>query len=572
MLRAGPWCWPEQSSLASRAREIAGPKPVLKPGDAPLLSLSDLHVELSALRTRALPDVVINVMTFAHQAKLEWREAAVALPKVLPIVWQSVADARSAEVWAERVTYLCRRGASCKPREEQVLEGRSFGLAFLLSLASRVFDEAIPPNLAASAQISPDGSVERVDGIAAKVSLLRADAPAITKFLVATDNAEEARRAAYGCGLEIIPVASGKDAIAAAFGRDLENRLIDPAADMSRQLDVTEAFFRLALNGRPQIVDWAPVERGAARALTHWRGVKPEYRWRLALARAAAARHERNDGQLHMPRRQWLKSLSAPRRMRVLAQLVEHSAETGRPRPTRVEALANPYLGKVHEAFVPHLELRAAVARLYSVTRRLPKALEFAREATEGLIEREAHAAVLVPLADWFRIAGILGDARETTRAAKLLYRTELLFSPSREAIGPVELSQARAQVLLDDGANALATLRALSNDHEVFTQVRRSAMRWLARVLDESGDTTEADSILAKLEERGAGSTAEAATARKFAALVRLDRALRDDDTAGAQLETSVLAEEDPGLIANLCGGRHVTSCCARIATEYPD
>jgi len=572
-LTLAPWCWPpEENRFAwERAVDVAGGIPALPVGSAPLLTVSPTAVTLWVLHRCHRRPALHGARVLGAEAERQWLDAATALPNVLPILWSSVLEARDTELSAFEVISKIRGGSAGVACLPAAIEGRSFGVSFLLALASKVLGQELPADLVASAAIDSHGRVSPVDEIRDKVSLVLQRAPRIECFLVHSDNEKEATTAALGSRLRIVPIETGIEAIEAAFGNDLREKLVALGNNANRRAELVEAFFRLALSGRSQVIDWTPVEQAAALALDAWCDLDADQQQRLEFARAVASRNERNDGDLKMPDGAWRARLPAPIRIRVLANLAEQAAETGSPEPAEVEAAAAEYLEVTqHEAFIPHLELRAAVGRLLSVTGRLESALRQVHQSTAGLVERDAFQVATRPLADMFRIAGLLSEPEAFAAAEELRDDIRAHVALEWSESSHVDLSRARAMILLGRVPEDIeGILRKLASRHEGCAQLRYSAVRWLVRVLDDPGRGDEGDRLLSELDEKGTQFRRDAETARTFAALIRLDRSLRSGDRDGADKALQALEREDPGLVRNL---RRTAADGAALARLYPD
>jgi hypothetical protein len=583
-LQAGPWCWPDPKvdpAARRRARAIAGQMPALEVGDAPLVTVSPVAVTLWRLhRCGGNPGSHLDLgpRVFGTKAECEWHEAAAALPRVLPFLWASVAEARDADIRAIEVTSDARPGSGAAVSHPCAIDGESFGVSFLLALASKVIGRALPIGLAASAAIDPEGRVHPAGHVFEKVRFLVGWAPRLRRILVHPDNVAEARRASAGTDVEIVPVATGGEAVEAAFGRDLGKYLVGLGRKSASRTAIVDAFFRLSLNGRAQTVDWTPVEKAADHALRTWRKITPDNRYRLEFARAVAARRERNEGRLDPPSPEWLESLVMPNRLRVLAALAEQAAESGTPEPDSVGALVEPYLRRVtlQDAFARHLELRVAYARLLSVTGQAAEALQLVREALPGLIEREEFRDIGFSLAELYRLAAVTGShgAFGDAERCRAIVRQRVFLSPAdRHA---VDLFRARAGIERGwmDVGKCEESLEAIGVSHEACVQVRGSAIRWLAWSRRKRGVGEEPDGLAWLLDGANGDGGRAGETRRTFAALVRLDNALEANDVHAAATALAELTKADPGLIGNLQNAAreaHV-ALAPYVACHYPD
>lgn len=67
------------------------------------------------------------------------------------------------------------------------VDGTSFGLAFALSIASRLLDEPLPDDLVGLARCDPQGKLGSVDGLDAKLKAIRLDAPRIRRVVLSKE-------------------------------------------------------------------------------------------------------------------------------------------------------------------------------------------------------------------------------------------------------------------------------------------------------------------------------------------------------------------------------------------------
>lgn len=117
------------------------------------------------------------------------------------------------------------------------------------------------------------------------------------------------------------------------------------------------------------------------------------------------------------------------------------------------------------------------------------------------------------------------------------------------------------------------AALREIAGAHDACTQVRASAVRWLAWP-DRKHPAADVDGLVWLLADADGDGGREGKTRGTFAALVRLDRALVAGDVDGAAAALAEMMKADPGLIGNLHSGASVLQQDpgAHIAVDYPD
>ncbi len=537
-LSAGPWCWPRGARLeAYVARRGVPPDPAV--GSIAALTVQDETVVLwhIARGRSGAPEA-----TLGKALRASWRDAAIALPRALPVLWSSMQTAAAS---TPAISYLASvRMAPGVADLRAPIDGPSFGLALALSLASIVFDAVLPGDVVASATVDAAGNVGPVGGLGQKIGGLQQVAPHVTWVIVSASQREEAERHA-GPHLRIVPVTHAAEAIELVFADRLSQLIVAAGEDRERRDQLIESFFRLALVGSDALVDWAPVMRGAGLALARWGELTPPARYRLEFAHAVAARHHDNSGRAALPPAAWLQSLPRTLRVQVVAHLVQQSADTVEPEPARIEAVARELLDHaIADSSPAELRLRGALARLQAVTGRTPAALVAQEALARAFAAIYADADIAYPLSEWARLAGALGQPTALARAQE--FHVRLLGSGTYSGLGPrfVELALARGRLLLDRAdAAALDMARALASDDALPDHVRWCASRWLG---------TEGRPALTAAAARGQR------VAARYLVLADLDEALRADDTPAAEAHVAALQGYDPGPVAHLrrCGG----------------
>ena len=516
-------------------------------------------------------------VAFGAAAMEEWDTAALACSRSLPVLWHSMEAIAERPAGAVAVVPYAAGASVARPPAE--VAGASLGLAFALAMASRLLGRSCPADLAATAVVNTDGAVGGVDGLDLKIALLDRETPQIARLLVAEEDADEARALAQR--VRIVAVRSVAQAIRLVFGEAFEQWLVAAGEDVERRGEVLRSLFALAvLEGAGAVVDWTPVERAAGLALEQWRGLDGEAAWRLGLVRAIAARHEANCGEAPLPQQpQWLGALPVTLRVAVIAQLMQSCADTGRPPPAEVLALAAEHGGwrdgrplheACREAFDEQLRLYGAQARLLAVTGDPERALALQRAIADALFERFEYDDLSFQLSEWFRLAGATAN-REAFEAAerflgKLRWHTRLPRAGARF----VALARARAQVALGCAVHeAEQTLREMLGDDTAPLHLRCSAARWLARV-----SPADAAELLGSWRQPHAEDPERiAAIAAPFLVLARLDAALASGDTAAAGDCLTELHTHAPGIVGHLATAARRAGCDAPayVAQFYP-
>ena len=242
-LRAGPWCWPRDGERLERALARLGPLPAPRVGSIAAITVQQDTVVLWHV---ARGQRGVTGATLGPAVRVSWREAGIAVPRGLPVLWNSMHDATAR---LPDITYLASvRSAPGVPDLRYPIDGPSFGLAFCLSLASIVLDCPLPGDLVASAAVDAAGNVGPVGGLEQKVAGLIRMAPHVTRLIVAAPQRLEAEAHA-GTHLRVVPVSHAAEAIDVAFAERLSDLIVAAGEDPQRRDELTASFFRLALMG-----------------------------------------------------------------------------------------------------------------------------------------------------------------------------------------------------------------------------------------------------------------------------------------------------------------------------------
>jgi hypothetical protein len=455
---------------------------------------------------------------------------------------------------------------------ETVIDGSSFGLSFLLAIASLVFDRPLPVDLAASAEIDALGAVQPVGGIDRKVQMIAARVPRVRRILVAASQSEQA---AQSCGgnLTVIGVRTAADALQEAFGHELSAMLTLAGSDTEKRSELVQSFFRLALSGRAAMVDWTPVAQAATVALESWTELGLHQRESLAFVRGVAARHEGNAVGGELPGREWLCQMPAPVRLDVLSHVVQQSADTAQPEPREVIELAQAHLVRGQDAFTPHLRLLGALGRLLSAVGKWSEGLALQREAARGFCSRLSPSDLSYPLSEWYRLAGVLRDEQAFREADLMRQQAAQMQAPDLIDNPYVDLAMCRARVMLGKDLDAaLSRLQSLCLDPSLPSHVRWSAVRWLVRAIGVQPDASQAERWIESLRAAANGSARDARLASRYSDLIDLDRAVRDSDSERSSTVVLRMQAADPGLFKNLLlGAPNGLRRPAHLANVYP-
>lgn len=533
-LRAGPWFWPEEwedRDAVDRAVSISGlpGPPPMSPGMA-LLAAVGRQAEVSLWVLEPAASESQSSVELGPQARQAWDVAGVALPRSMPVLWSSV---RGAHERAPRVRMSFHGPPSGG------LDGASFGLALLLSMASNVLGRATDRDFIALAGINEQGNTLPVEGLREKIGGVARCAPGVSRVLVCATQLDAAREVADRVGLDALPVVSANEAISQVFP-DLHRLLVELGSHEEGRREFVETLFRLAAGDRGATVAWAPVHMAATLALdTSGWGLSESDRWKLEFARAVALRHEKNAGAMQVPPREWLLGLAQPLRLWVVAHVVQQSADSGVPSGEEAVDLASQHLVRGLDAFEGHLRLLGALGRLEAACGKPEEALELQQECARGWLERRLYRDSSYALCEWFRLAGALRLGESFEAAQQCLDQVVSLIGSESYW---TRWARGRGLVLLGRNEEALPLLLPLARDRRLEDHVPASAARWAA-------EAAGAGPLATEMRERV--QAAPEPHRDVYLKLMDLDHALRegDDDRAAgllAELQTIEVQTDD--------------------------
>ncbi|RME71266.1 MAG: hypothetical protein D6776_10505 [Planctomycetota bacterium] len=572
VLRAAPWCWPSREAEPQRfaeARELTGCEsvPALRAGQALLVSVQRNAASLWRIGPPE-PASFDQTAPFDERARRAWEEAALALPRSLPVLWRPVGVLRARLPRAVHLGTYATTGALQPPAR---LEGASFGLAFFLAQASEVLDCPLPADVVGCATVDAHGALGPVEALDRKLEAVARLAPGVEQIVVAATQRDEARRIAdeLGAPWRIRGESRADRALAALLSPErVAERLVDAGADPETRSALVRSFYRLAMGRRDAVHVWRPVARAARLALDRWPDLDPAERYWLRFAEAVALRHDGKPAALPLPERVWLERLPRSERTAHLAHLVQQAADTGSPEPEAIGPLLEHELpATVHEAFAPQLQLLGALARLEAVTGRPRHALERQLAVLEGWLERFRPEEASYPLAEAYRLAGALGDEAAFERAAQLETEISALGAFPGDGAQYVEVARGRALAALGRFGQARELLEPRLEDPATVDHVAAAACRALAAIHAATGEGAARRAVLEQLEQF------EATGERVNGILTSLDDALRAgrDAEAARWLEALAATEPEPTGHLRRAAGRLGEPEAAYVARFYP-
>ena len=571
-LSVGPWAWPwDDEALVDRAARYVQPPPLRDPavGVVPLVTAASrdgAHVGASLWVYPTLPLEGVT-RPLGPEAREAWAHAVAAIPRALPLLTDRPRGWDAAP--AELACFAMAFGHNI-PSLSPLIDGPSFGLGFILALASRLMGQPVPGNLIASAKVGPNGELGEVDGIEWKLKAIDAWAPGVSEVLVSDDQLDvwkqEVKR--LGLCLKIKGFSRASTALDAVFGEQVRDRVAK--METAEQGAFVNRMFLLTV-GIDDFVDWFPVDEATSWALKCWGAeMAPFDRYRLSFANAVAARHENRRVDLAMPPKGFLdQGKLAPTAAKVIAHLVQHSAEVGSPPVADVSPLAWAWL-KQHEDQLEAHRIMGALGRKLSYDGVFSEALDMQMEAAEFFADNGAWADVSFQLSEWYRLAGCFPTDRghEVFGQADAFARKHEISANSGGEPPFVTLGRARSQVQLgianDDTA---AVLTALAANPEARAHLRYSSLRWLARHERASPVPPVGGSALMRLEHAARNGTTDK-QARLFLCLARLDEAVASGHSEDARAFVEELSGYFGLIVAAL---QNVDADPAFVARAFP-
>jgi tetratricopeptide (TPR) repeat protein len=434
--------------------------------------------------------------------------------------------------------------------EPMTLEGRSFGLSFVLARLSALSGHAVPSHLIASATLGDDGGLNPVHGLDAKLNAIARTALGVRCVLLHPDNAEEARAIVKNLprALEIVEVKTVADAVKYAFGERLEQPPLswddDAALDASLRALRARTLAGHALN-------WA----ATLRAL-EWIAARRQENARIPLLAAIARRHTGAAASLALD---WDEDAIDEVGNELVAHIVQAAADAGDDRCSEFVARA---LDRVRNAPAEPGSIKAlgACARALAAMRRFDEAQACAERAVQRWIARDERDESSYALCEWLRVAGVRKDQEAIERA--LIEAADLMDHPNNGAY--VRLASMSALVRTGQPERALRLANAVETSQPY---VKRSMLRWAARANDALGEREQATrmrEVLRNISERSEDGQQEC----RESLFARLDEALAQ----GHETAEILIAIEQRGLQGArwILADTEGTARARRLADEY--
>ncbi|MCC7542905.1 MAG: hypothetical protein IT379_42205 [Deltaproteobacteria bacterium] len=545
-----PWSWPGRDVLANVPELAAIESPAAPaPGETCLVSVTpDERVALWAVTPNAAAHARPLVDRASRDALAAMRIATTHLPLVA-----TARPLRTATRWS--VQLLAKVGVGI----DRVLDGGSFGLGFVLAAASMLLDVAVPVDVCALAAIDDDARLVPVGGLAEKLWMLAAWAPAVRRVLVASPQAQRAVEIAKSAQLElsIVPVENVLDALTVVFPEARTEPDL-PSADPTRVRATLDDVYRVAIEGTPAVIDWSAIARAAARLGEHDAVCRePHAREEARIAESIAWRHAGRAHVVVWPSDDFLHRYPRPVRLRVLAHVVQSVADAPRADVSRWVDEARAHLAPPNEEHTEDLELLGAIGRALASAGHDDDALSVLNRAVEGWFASWRSDGATHALCELLRLHGARPDPRAVGTTIERSV-PPVLADPrtSDVARGFVHLAAGRALTSIGAHDDALSMLDAPLDWPQYPRHLQLSRLRWRANALTRAGRHEDGHRARRELALKGTGTA--------YPALSALDLALatRDDPRPALASLESVAGDElsrwhVPGLEAAELGRR---------------
>jgi hypothetical protein len=532
----------------------------LRPGEVLLLADIETHSSVWLLRRRAGNRSAAGYCyEFGQAADDAWRAAVSLLPRSMPVLWR---PSSGLDLNARQALRLGVKAKSdWHPAVDDQIDGRSFGLSFLLALGSEALDIPLPVNVVASAELEANGRLLPVASLESKLEAVAEIAPKVTLVLVAKDQPPISDTFCIRFPhLHVLRVNTAQDAILTVFG-DAPAEWIRAHADAhSRDLFVA-SLLRSALEVDYTTTDWSPFNRAAEFALQEWDGLSFSERETLRFVAAVFLRRHGSGAPrdpLGTPRDTWLEEFPEPTRLAIIRKLVLQSAMTGDPVPAEIEAVARGRLARIGDstnAHRSHLRLQAALGRLLAVTGRPNEGLELQEKVVAAFFARFRYEDASEALTECFQLAAGLEDVSAFGRAEQSYLTMQAFGGPDPRELPRLEVSRILARQRLGHVPNDIdiERLHSIAFDTALHPTVVYAALRGYLRLLFVADRRTEAEAAITRLETEDPRFRHDVAIAGICCALVKLDRALAEGNSSTAKAALIELGNDGGALITHL-------------------
>lgn len=561
-LRLGPWAWPDPA-LAQDAHAHARSLVPEGPPPAAAGTALALTVEPASACAWVIGGDFAGAPALGPTAQRAWATAIAALPRSLPVLWRSLRNHSSEPRARLLATVSVRDGL----QGSSVLDGESFGLAFVLLLASRVTRIPLRTDVVATGRIAASGAIDGVEGLALKLAVVRECLPGIRKVLVPQANVPEATATLEGFGIDVVGVSTCHAAVQAALASDPLTTLLDSSLRDEDKQAVARSLFELSLRGRAELADWQAVGQAAQR-VADWFSDTSDERRMVAFAGCVARRHAGLPVTTLPDMARLALGRPRPLRLKLLAHELQAWSDNGLGDPDDLIARAREVRAPACDAHREHHEVEGALGWLLLLQGRPDEALELLRSSVEGFLTLLEPAECSYSLARWAWAAGVLRSGEQLAAASAA--RSAVDAAGGLDEVGRMyyDHAHARALVLLG-GEHACRARDPLERLLDVvrFDEVACSSLRWLARIANDQGRLEDAERLRGVLRGRVAGRR----DLLVFDALAALDMALESEARAEIDAALAKVVEAEPRPASTLLAQSRGGNPARWLADTYP-
>lgn len=485
-----PWCWPGDPVLAEQAARWVHAPRALEAGEAAFVTVAGDRSRASLVHGRWSSAALAHPIPLAESSRTALAAIEALVKRALGVLPPPNAHAG----WS------CALGLRVGEGIDQAIEGPSLGLAAGLALASLWLGRAFPPEVIAMAELSGDGRVLPVGGLAAKITFVASEVLGATTVLVAKAQHEEARAAVAASARPSLRVVGVSD-LDAALATALDFAADDAAwerwlSEDRRASSVAQHAFERLLDGTPAAYRWEWAERALRCAA---RTAPEPFAERATLGADLAARHAGRSVLLAWPSEAALHSLAKPRRMRLLAHVVQSGADhddaSSRERIEQAKRFVADGMDRTESDWV----LLGALGRAAAASGDYAQGAAFLDAALEGWLSVGSLGEASYAFCERSRIAGVRGETQwEPLRA---IFQTLAHHEgTSVTSLAYCALALGRALVTAGEGELACEVLQHPIPWPTLAPFLSEGRLRWTAAAHARVGRVERAREVRAEL------------------------------------------------------------------------
>ncbi len=562
-LQEGPWGWPvSDANLTTAVRDLlSGGPPPERNGATLLLGHHRDATQLWSLHFDGARGSRLHTAVISPETREVWNQSVAIAFRNLPVQWRAISP--NTLGYPTAVNIAANIHATTLPEVNSLTDG-SFGLSFVLALASMVLDVPIPSHIVATASINiADDCLGSVAHLRHKVDAVRKYTPRVSEILVSPEMAAEDQGQTNP---RVVGVSTVSDAIAHVFGSKPEELLRHAGRAPAERNRILGEFRHVedAVRG-----DWKAIARAGALMLSEWPELGPADREMIASITGTAQRHCNNGGYRLRPavtREQLLAITPDDRRMNDIAQRIQDATDGDECNPPDIIAVAREAIPADEHCMHHHFVVMGALGRYHAIAGRPTDAIRLLETATRGFLNHPRSTVdASRPLAEWIRLGGCT-DLRTLKVALEQAERWNH-YSPDRRSRGFIALATARAYMRLDENLSFAEELLREPIMMEGDKHVGWGALRSLIALSRRRSRISDAEQYFAELQAKAHADP----SARRHHIMARLDMAIESKQREGVSVIIDELRNEDPGLCARLTRAAGYSDLPRYIQLWYP-